>query len=36
MSEATGAPAQTIHRLLKYEPREGGFTHNERRPLQAT
>ena len=34
MSEATGAPAQTIHRLLKYEPREGGFTHNERRPLQ--
>jgi len=34
MSEATGAPAQTIHRLLKYEPHEGGFTHNERRPLQ--
>jgi exodeoxyribonuclease V alpha subunit len=34
MSEATGAPAQTIHRLLKYEPREGGFTHNDRRPLQ--
>jgi exodeoxyribonuclease V alpha subunit len=34
MSEATGASAQTIHRLLKYEPREGGFTHNERRPLQ--
>jgi exodeoxyribonuclease V alpha subunit len=34
MSEATGVPAQTIHRLLKYEPREGGFTHNERRPLQ--
>jgi exodeoxyribonuclease V alpha subunit len=34
MSEATGAPAQTIHRLLKYEPREGGFTHNERRPLK--
>ncbi|HTS19687.1 MAG TPA: ATP-dependent RecD-like DNA helicase [Verrucomicrobiae bacterium] len=34
MSEATGAQAQTIHRLLKYEPREGGFTMNERRPLQ--
>ncbi len=33
MSEATGVPARTIHRLLKYEPREGGFTHNERRPL---
>ena len=35
MSEATGAPAQTIHRLLKYDPHEGGFTHNERRPLKA-
>jgi exodeoxyribonuclease V alpha subunit len=34
MSEATGAPAQTIHRLLKYDPHEGGFTHNERRPLK--
>ena len=34
MSEATGAPAQTIHRLLKFEPHEGGFTHNERRPLK--
>ena len=34
MSEATGAPAQTIHRLLKYEPHEGGFTHNERHPLK--
>ena len=34
MSEATGAPAQTIHRLLKYAPHEGGFTHNERRPLK--
>ena len=34
MSEATGAAAQTIHRLLKYEPHEGGFSHNERRPLK--
>ena len=34
MSEATGASAQTIHRLLKYTPHEGGFTHNERRPLK--
>jgi len=34
MSEATGAPAQTIHRLLKYEPHEGGFTHDERNPLK--
>jgi exodeoxyribonuclease V alpha subunit len=32
MSEATGVPAQTIHRLLKYEP--GGFHHNERRPVE--
>ena len=34
MSEATGAPAQTIHRLLQFEPHEGGFTRNERRPLK--
>ncbi len=34
MSEACGGPAQTIHRLLKFEPREGGFSHNERRPLK--
>ncbi len=33
MQEATGAPAQTIHRLLKYEPGGGGFSHNEHRPL---
>jgi exodeoxyribonuclease V alpha subunit len=35
MSEATGTPAQTIHRLLRYDPHEGGFTMNERRPLKA-
>jgi exodeoxyribonuclease V alpha subunit len=34
MSEATGSPAQTIHRLLRYDPHEGGFTMNERRPLK--
>jgi len=34
MSEATGAPAQTIHRLLKYDPHEAGFSHDERRPLR--
>jgi exodeoxyribonuclease V alpha subunit len=34
MSEATGTPAQTIHRLLRYDPHEGGFTMNERRPLK--
>jgi len=34
MSEATGTLAQTIHRLLKYEPHDGGFSFNERRPLK--
>ncbi len=34
MSEATGAPAQTIHRLLRYDPHDGGFSMNERRPLK--
>jgi exodeoxyribonuclease V alpha subunit len=34
MSEATGHTAQTIHRLLRYDPHEGGFTMNERRPLK--
>ncbi len=33
MSEATGASAQTLHRLLKFDPHEGGFSQNERRPL---
>ncbi|MBM3859242.1 MAG: ATP-dependent RecD-like DNA helicase [Verrucomicrobia bacterium] len=35
MTETTGAAAQTIHRLLRYDPREGGFSMNERRPLKA-
>jgi exodeoxyribonuclease V alpha subunit len=35
MSEATGAVAQTIHRLLKFDPHGGAFTYNERRPLKA-
>lgn len=33
MSQATGAFAQTIHRLLKYDPAEGGFVHNQETPL---
>ncbi len=33
LSEATGAPAMTLHRLLRFDPHEGGFAHNERRPL---
>jgi len=31
--ETTGLEAKTIHRLLEYQPAQGGFTRNERRPL---
>ncbi len=34
MSETTGLPAGTIHRLLKPEPLLGGFVHNENYPLE--
>ncbi len=34
MSETSGSMAQTIHRLLKYDPHATGFSHNERRPLK--
>jgi exodeoxyribonuclease V alpha subunit len=34
LSEATGRPAQTLHRLLGFSPTEG-FTHNERNRLPA-
>ena len=33
MSETTGWPASTIHRLLKYNPAEGGFSYNDKNPL---
>ncbi len=33
LSEATGRPAKTIHRLLKYSPMEG-FRRNEENPLE--
>lgn len=33
LSEATGRPARTIHRLLDYSPLEG-FKHNEENPLE--
>jgi exodeoxyribonuclease V alpha subunit len=33
MSEATGMPAQTIHRLLKYNPDTRRWTYNESEPL---
>ncbi len=35
MSQATGGFAQTIHRLLKFEPHKGNFAHNESNPLKA-
>ncbi|MBM3868297.1 MAG: ATP-dependent RecD-like DNA helicase [Verrucomicrobia bacterium] len=33
MTEATRVPASTIHRLLKFDPAEGGFTANAENPL---
>jgi exodeoxyribonuclease V alpha subunit len=35
LSEATGLEAKTIHRLLEFQPSGGGFTRNERHPLEA-
>jgi len=35
MAETTRHSAQTIHRLLKYDPQRGGFTHNSETPLHA-
>jgi exodeoxyribonuclease V alpha subunit len=35
LSEATGRDAKTIHRLLEYNPRKGGFQRNEENPLAA-
>ena len=35
LSESTGATAQTIHRLLKYDAATHGFVHNERKALKA-
>ena len=33
LEEASGLAARTIHRLLEFSPRTGGFTRNEERPL---
>ena len=33
MSEVTGVPAKTIHRLLEYDPSKGGFKRDQQRPL---
>jgi exodeoxyribonuclease V alpha subunit len=35
MAESSGEDAMTIHRLLEYNPREGGFQRGENNPLQA-
>lgn len=35
MAETTRSYAQTIHRLLRFDPAEGRFTVNEERPLKA-
>lgn len=35
LAESTRAYAQTIHRLLKFDPSEGGFVMNENKPLAA-
>jgi exodeoxyribonuclease V alpha subunit len=35
LAETTGQAASTIHRILKYDPAQGGFFHNADRPLPA-
>jgi len=35
MSDATGREAKTIHRLLEWSPKQGGFTRHEGNPLAA-
>ena len=35
MSEATGCEAKTIHRLLEFSPKDGGFRKNEQERLDA-
>ena len=35
LSESAGTFAQTIHRLLKFDPTAGAFTINESKPLDA-
>ncbi len=35
MAESSGEEAVTIHRLLEFNPREGGFQRTEGRPLEA-
>jgi exodeoxyribonuclease V alpha subunit len=35
LAEVTGHEAKTIHRMLEYSPKEGGFKRNEENPLDA-
>jgi exodeoxyribonuclease V alpha subunit len=35
LAEVTGHEAKTIHRMLEYSPKEGGFKRNEDNPLDA-
>lgn len=35
MTEATGYEAKTIHRLLEFSPKDGGFKRDENNPLEA-
>lgn len=35
ISDTTGRPAKTIHRLLEYSPQKGGFQRNRENPLPA-
>ena len=35
LSDTTGRPAKTIHRLLEYSPQQGGFQRNRENPLPA-
>ncbi len=34
MSESSGSPARTLHRLLIYDPENGGFKHHRENPLK--
>ncbi|MCA8979515.1 MAG: AAA family ATPase, partial [Planctomycetes bacterium] len=35
LAEASGRDASTVHRLLRYDPAEGGFQHGPDKPLEA-
>jgi exodeoxyribonuclease V alpha subunit len=35
LTEATGRPAATLHRLLEWRPTDGGFNRNIKRPVEA-